>query len=74
MTCYTDFYPFQTLAEKELSQLDFSHITIFYGGNGSGKTTAINGATALIIEAASLKTIPQCVNMSLTPLCPKTAG
>lgn len=42
MTCYTDFYPFQTLAEKELPQLDFSHITIFYGGNGSGKTTAIN--------------------------------
>lgn len=42
MTCYTSFYPFQVLAEKEISQLDFSHITILYGGNGSGKTTALN--------------------------------
>lgn len=42
MTCYTSFYPFQVLAEKELPQLDFSHITILYGGNGSGKTTALN--------------------------------
>lgn len=42
MTCYTSFYPFQVLAEKELPRLDFSHITILYGGNGSGKTTALN--------------------------------
>lgn len=42
MTCYTSFYPFQVLAEKELPWLDFSHITILYGGNGSGKTTALN--------------------------------
>ena len=42
MTCYTSFYPFQVLAERELPRLDFSHITILYGGNGSGKTTALN--------------------------------
>lgn len=42
MTCYTNFYPFQVLVYKELSRLDFSHITILYGGNGSGKTTALN--------------------------------
>lgn len=42
MTCYTNFYPFQVLAEKGLKKLDFSHITVLYGGNGSGKTTALN--------------------------------
>ena len=42
MTCYNSFYPFQVLSEKGISRLDFSHITVFYGGNGSGKTTALN--------------------------------
>ncbi len=42
MTCYTSFYPFQVLSEKEMGRLFFSHITILYGGNGSGKTTALN--------------------------------
>ncbi len=39
-TCYTTLYPFYTL--KGLSRLDFEPITILYGGNGSGKTTALN--------------------------------
>lgn len=42
MTCYNSFYPFQVLSEKGISRLEFSHITVFYGGNGSGKTTALN--------------------------------
>lgn len=42
MTCYNSFYPFQVLSGKGISRLDFSHITVFYGGNGSGKTTALN--------------------------------
>lgn len=42
MTCYNSFYPFQVLSEKGIARLDFSHITVFYGGNGSGKTTALN--------------------------------
>lgn len=42
MTCYDSFYPFQVLSGKNILRLDFSHITIFYGGNGSGKTTALN--------------------------------
>ena len=42
MTCYNSFYPFQVLSEKGISLLDFSHITVFYGGNCSGKTTALN--------------------------------
>lgn len=41
-TCYNSFYPFQVLSEKEIERLDFSHITVLYGGNGSGKTTALN--------------------------------
>lgn len=42
MTCHNSFYPFQVLSEKGIARIDFSHITVFYGGNGSGKTTALN--------------------------------
>lgn len=41
-TCYDTFYPFQTLSKRSLSMLDFEPVTILYGGNGSGKTTALN--------------------------------
>ncbi|MER2063755.1 MAG: AAA family ATPase [Alkalibacterium sp.] len=39
---YNTFYPFQVLSKRGLSRLDFAPITILYGGNGSGKTTALN--------------------------------
>jgi predicted ATPase len=35
-------YPFGVLANRGLHSLDFEEITILYGGNGSGKSTAIN--------------------------------
>ena len=35
-------YPFQVLSIKGLHSLDFSEITILYGDNGSGKSTALN--------------------------------
>lgn len=41
-TCYDSFYPFQVFTRNQLTQLDFEPITILYGGNGSGKTTALN--------------------------------
>lgn len=40
--CYTSFYPFQVLSYHEPLELDFERITILYGGNGSGKSTALN--------------------------------
>ncbi len=40
--CYDTFYPFKILSKSGLSRLDFSPVTILYGGNGSGKTTALN--------------------------------
>lgn len=40
--CYNSFYPFKILSKKELTILNFEDITILYGGNGSGKTTALN--------------------------------
>ena len=36
------FYPFGVLGSKELDRVSFEPVTIFYGGNGSGKTTALN--------------------------------
>ncbi|MBQ3484487.1 MAG: AAA family ATPase [Clostridia bacterium] len=41
-TCYDSYYPFGVLSARELSCLDFEPVTILYGGNGSGKTTALN--------------------------------
>lgn len=41
-TCYDTIYPFFVLSRHELTRLDFEPITILYGGNGSGKTTALN--------------------------------
>lgn len=41
LTCYQSVYPFKSLNGK-ISRLEFAPITIFYGGNGSGKTTVLN--------------------------------
>lgn len=41
-TCYDSFYPFQVLSKKGFYRMDFEPITILYGGNGCGKTTALN--------------------------------
>lgn len=40
--CYDSFYPFKVLSAKGLHKVSFEPITIFYGGNGCGKTTALN--------------------------------
>ncbi|OOM61375.1 hypothetical protein CLBCK_23760 [Clostridium beijerinckii] len=41
-TCYDSFYPFKVLSQHGLRRIDFEPITILYGGNGSGKSTALN--------------------------------
>lgn len=41
-TCYDTFYPFGILTKNSLERIDFEPITILYGGNGCGKTTALN--------------------------------
>ena len=40
--CYTSYYPFKVLSQRRLERIDFEPVTILYGGNGSGKTTALN--------------------------------
>ena len=43
MTCFSEnVYPFKIFPEKYFSRADFDDITIFYGGNGSGKSTFLN--------------------------------
>lgn len=41
-TVYDSFYPFKVLSRKDFDGIVFEPITILYGGNGSGKTTALN--------------------------------
>lgn len=50
-TCYDTAYPFQILSRHHLRMLDFEPVTILYGGNGSGKSTALN----VIAEKLKLK-------------------
>lgn len=41
-TCYNTAYPFTVLSKNGFERIDFAPITILYGGNGSGKSTALN--------------------------------
>ena len=41
-TCYSTAYPFGLFPQKGLTRLEFEPVTILSGGNGSGKTTALN--------------------------------
>lgn len=41
-TYHTNLYPFRVLSGIGMYRLDFEPITILYGGNGSGKSTALN--------------------------------
>lgn len=51
LTCFDTHYPFQVLGGKDMTDVRFEPLTIFYGGNGCGKTTALN----VIAEALELK-------------------
>ena len=44
MECYSALgaYPFDIFPKKRLERIEFEPITIFYGGNGSGKSTILN--------------------------------
>ncbi|MBE6561612.1 MAG: AAA family ATPase [Ruminococcaceae bacterium] len=42
MTCYENQYPFGIFPKRELERVEFAPITIFAGGNGSGKSTILN--------------------------------
>lgn len=50
-TCYDSFYPFQIFPQRGLRWLEFSALTILYGGNGSGKSTVLN----ILAEALGLE-------------------
>lgn len=50
-TCYDTYYPFNVLSRFEFKRIDFEPITILYGGNGSGKSTALN----IIAEKTGVK-------------------
>lgn len=40
--CYASFYPFKVLSRRRFERIDFEPVTILYGGNGSGKSTALH--------------------------------
>ncbi|ARF14704.1 AAA family ATPase [Sporosarcina ureae] len=50
-TCYDSFYPFKILSRNEFETVVFEPVTILYGGNGSGKSTALN----VIAEKTGIK-------------------
>ena len=48
--CYSSFYPFRILPRHRFERIDFADVTILYGGNGTGKSTALH----VIAEKAGL--------------------
>lgn len=50
-TCYASFYPFKILSLRRFERIDFEPVTILYGGNGTGKSTALH----VIAEKAHLE-------------------
>ena len=50
-TCYDTYYPYGVLSGRGLFRLEFEPVTLLYGANGSGKTTALN----VIAEKLSVK-------------------
>ena len=50
-TCYSSFYPFKILSRRRFERIDFEPVTILYGGNGTGKSTALH----VIAEKAGLE-------------------
>ena len=55
MTCYDTVYPYGILSGNHLERIDFEPVTVFYGSNGCGKTTALNViAEKLKLERQSL--------------------
>lgn len=50
-TCYDSFYPFKVLSARGLEKIYLDTITVLYGCNGSGKSTALN----VIAEKAGIK-------------------
>ena len=42
MTGFTSWYPWNIFYQRGIENLSFEDITIFYGGNGSGKITLLN--------------------------------
>ena len=48
---YETKYPFCILSQHKIETIEFAPITIFYGGNGCGKTTALN----IIAEKLQIK-------------------
>lgn len=50
-TCYNTFYPYFIFPKLQLDKITFEPLTIFYGGNGTGKSTLLN----IIAETLKLK-------------------
>lgn len=59
--CYDTFYPVNVLSRRLIPRLEFRPVTLFYGGNGSGKTTALNViAERLRLQRDALYNRSQC--------------
>jgi len=72
-THHESYYPFKVLSSRDLFKLEFAPITILYGDNGSGKTTALNIiAEKLKLQRDSIynktKSFPDYVELCEIPL------
>ena len=73
-TCYNTLYPFYVLSGAGLERIDFAPVTILYGGNGSGKTTALNVIAEKLGVAAQRALQPLAFFRGLRAYVPCAAG
>ena len=62
-TCYDSKYPFGLFTYRSLPEFYFDDITVFYGNNGSGKSTILN----VIAEKLSLERHTPCNKTDFLP-------
>ena len=63
-SCFNTYYPYQIFPKMEFEKMTFETVTIFYGGNGTGKTTILKILNEIYQPDAGVVKVGTGVTMS----------